>query len=453
MIGGSLRIRFIVTAAAAIGLALVLAWGGLSVLFERHLERQAQADLERFGAVLAAALSVDAQGRPVLSAAPNDPRFHTPGGGLYWRVSTPAGALASRSLWDGALPATGPVETDAWNAQIAPGPFENEVMQVVRRIRPTADGAGAVVQVASDHAVVDAAQAAFAGDLAVSLAVLWIVLLLAAWVQILWGLQPLSGVRRELVRLKEDPQARVNRSAFPDEVAPLADEINALADARADDMARARARAQNLAHALKTPLTALKLQVADLRPQDRLGVERSLSLLQQAIGAELAAAAPAPATTRVQAPLRPMIERLIGVVARAHADRGIIFINECLGSHMLAVTDEGALEMFGALIDNAAKHAHSQVVVGSSLGPDGLTVSVDDDGPGIPEDQMAHAMRRGVRLDERGGGQGLGLAVASEVALLSGGTLRLATSRLGGLCVTVHWPIRPQATGAPVRRV
>jgi signal transduction histidine kinase len=435
----SLRLRLAVTAAMAIGLALAIAWAGLSLLFERHLERQAQADLERLGGVLAAGVGFDAAGAPLLSGEPSDPRFQTPGSGLYWRLSSPAGTLASRSLWDGALPSEA-ARSDIWTAAIGQGPFEDEVMQVARLIRPTAEGAPVLVQVAADHASLDAAQAAFAGELALSLTVLWAVLLAAAGAQTFWGLQPLAEVRQALQALKADPAARLDADRFPAEVAPLAEQINTLASARAADMARARSRAQDLAHALKTPLTALKLQIADVPAAKRAEFERSVALLQQAIGAELAANA-SPAGAGAATAIKPLIDRLIAVIGRARADRGLNIANACDPSHQAPMVQDGALELFGALIDNAAKHAETKVRISSAAVDGKLVIAVDDDGPGIPEDQIALALQRGGRLDQRTGGHGLGLAIASDLAVSAGGVLELTTSPLTGLCARVSWPL------------
>ena len=78
----SLRVRLLLGAAIAIFLALAAAWLAMTLLFERHIERRAQADLIRDGMQLAAGVSVDADGRPVLSRAPGDARFEEPASGI-----------------------------------------------------------------------------------------------------------------------------------------------------------------------------------------------------------------------------------------------------------------------------------------------------------------------------------------------------------------------------------
>jgi signal transduction histidine kinase len=69
----------------------------------------------------------------------------------------------------------------------------------------------------------------------------------------------------------------------------------------------------------------------------------------------------------------------------------------------------------------------------------GCVLSVEDDGPGIDPAQMADAFARGVRLDEAGGGHGLGLAIAQDLAEATGAQISLARSELGGLKVAIVW--------------
>src|SRR5262245_36922110 len=119
----SLRVRLLLGAAIAIFLALAAAWVAMTLLFERHVERRIEADLRRDGLQLAAARSVAADGTPALEKEPGDSRFFEPASGLYWQVSTPQGALTSRSLWDQHLPDPKNVTSSAWKNRALRGPF------------------------------------------------------------------------------------------------------------------------------------------------------------------------------------------------------------------------------------------------------------------------------------------------------------------------------------------
>src|SRR3546814_7719557 len=87
--------------------------------------------------------------------------------------------------------------------------------------------------------------------LALSLGLLWLVLSLAAYAQVSLGLRPLDRLRHELDRLRRSPAARLS-GRHPQEILPLTEAINAMAAAREADLGRARRRAADLAHSLKT---------------------------------------------------------------------------------------------------------------------------------------------------------------------------------------------------------
>ncbi len=159
MKAGSLRLRLILGGAMAVLVALAVSWLAMTWLFERHIERRETDELTRVALNLVAGLSVDPAGKPVVAAAPVDPRLQTPAGGLYWQVSTPTGAVRSRSLWDQALKP--PVEASAGSrrARITAGPFDDRILVVERRVRPDHAGPVVLVQVASEEKALRAARA------------------------------------------------------------------------------------------------------------------------------------------------------------------------------------------------------------------------------------------------------------------------------------------------------
>jgi signal transduction histidine kinase len=206
-------------------------------------------------------------------------------------------------------------------------------------------------------------------------------------------------------------------------------------------VARARARAQDLAHALKTPLTALRIQAQGLEGRPRAEMEAGLSLLSQAVGAELARAQlSTQASAPVGAPAEAVVDRLWGVLARAYADRSLAFDRRVAAGLALPMTEEAALEAFGGLLDNAARHAGGRVAVTGGEDGEGRFLSIADDGPGIPEPLRARSLDRGARLETAGGGQGLGLAIAADFIEASGGRLILSETPGGGLTATARWP-------------
>ena len=94
------------------------------------------------------------------------------------------------------------------------------------------------------------------------------------------------------------------------------------------------------------------------------------------------------------------------------------------------------MELLGNLLDNARKHAHEIVRISHN----GNTLTVEDDGPGVSVEQLPLIFKRGVRLDEKLSGSGIGLAIVSDLAEVYGLTLDARRSDLGGLAVTVGLP-------------
>ena len=118
----------------------------------------------------------------------------------------------------------------------------------------------------------------------------------------------------------------------------------------------------------------------------------------------------------------------------------------------LAMESQDVEEIFGNLLENAGKWAKSQVRVTisgtASESADGLAdqrqmllIAVEDDGPGMPDDQLAEAMKRGRRLDESKPGTGLGLSIIKEIAGEYKGTVVLSRAGLGGLCAALRLPV------------
>ena len=104
-------------------------------------------------------------------------------------------------------------------------------------------------------------------------------------------------------------------------------------------------------------------------------------------------------------------------------------------------------EMAGNLIDNAAKWSTQAVKISAALFTDPmdgtqnwLMITVDDDGPGLPADKRAEAVKRGRRLDKSKPGSGLGLSIVTETAGMYSGNVVLGDADIGGLRVQLRLP-------------
>lgn len=441
----SLRLRLVAGGIIAILIALVIAGGGLVVLFERHVSRTLAQDLDVHLKQLLANIDVDPQGRLVLSQTPVDPRFADPLSGLYWQVGDDHGQLLrSRSLWDSTmeLPADRPSPGETHQHE-ASGPGGQRVLVVERAVTLSADGKPVTVRlaVAEDLARVSEASSAFAKDLSIALVLLGCVLALATWVQVGIGLHPLVALRRGVADIRAG-RIRHLPSSVPTEVHPLVEEVNALIDAQEREIERSRGRAADLAHGLKTPLAALAADASRLRERGERDIARDIDAVGEAMGRhvdrELARArirGRARGGAATSASVKPLVGSILATLSRTPGGSRVRFENLVADDVRIPLDRADLAEVLGNLMENAARHAAGCVRITSDDKRPSLVV--EDDGEGIEPRQLARVLERGARLDERGGAAGLGLAIVQDVLDAYGWGLELSRSELGGLKATI----------------
>lgn len=448
---GSLRLRLFAAGAASVVLALAIAALGLLWLFERHVERRVVLEMESDLRQLVSGFVRDADGTLQIGRLPAETRFLEPLSGLYWQISEPPNGptLRSRSLWDAALdlPPDALRDGDVHRHRL-PGPGGATLLAVERSVvLPASLGGGRVrVAVAIDREEIAAAARAFGVDLAAALGLLALVLIAAAWVQVTVGLRPLDAVRRRVGEVRAGRVARLGR-AFPDEVLPLVAEVDHLLDAQDQAITRGRTRAADLAHGLKTPLTVLASTAEELRERgDAAMADEVASVadsMRRHVERELARArAGLPARGGPPQAVRPVIDQVIGVLRRTPRGHDLAWRVE-LDDHVgVDVDAQDLAEMLGNLAENAAKWARGTVRITANLEAGEVVISVEDDGPGIPDKAVGSALARGGRLDETQPGTGLGLAIVGDLVDAYRGSLILERSPLGGLRGAIRLPSR-----------
>jgi signal transduction histidine kinase len=436
---GSLRLRLLLAGVVSTIVALAIAAYGLTVLFERHVERRIDAELIVHLNQLTAHLEPSQNGQITLSTPPADPRFEVPLSGLYWQIvhEQNGTVLRSRSLWDAdlALPAEAAVDDQIHHHRI-PGPGNTELYLLQRRVElPARIGGGtARIAVAWNAAEISKAVREFAIDLTPLLALIGVLLTAAAWVQVTIGLRPLSTVRTRLADIRSGKTSSLG-SSFPDEVRPLAQEIDGLIAARDAELARAKTRAGDLAHGIRTPLQVLQSEIEKLAKEGQTTLALNLSTvtraMQRTVERELARVRLASPHRNSEANVAAAIEQVIRVVQRTPHGERLDWIVDVPADLTAPIDPDDLSEAAGNLIENAARHARHAITISAQRSGASAILSISDDGPGIPEDRLAEALRRGGRLDERGSGAGLGLAIVTDIAESWGGTLALTNANPG----------------------
>ncbi|RBI70907.1 sensor histidine kinase [Roseovarius sp. TE539] len=438
----SLRLRLALAGAVAILTALGLAAFGLSQLFGAHVERRAVAEMGVQLDQVLAGLERGPDGLE-LARAPADPRFRRPYGGLYWQIEGPDGLQRSRSLWDSALDLPADTLGDGGvHVHRLPGPEGGALLVLERSVTLPAriGGGSARAAVAMAAAELDAARHAFMGDLAPYLGLLALVLTGAGWAQLGVGLRPLRGLGTRVAALRAGRAERMGED-WPQELRPVAGEIDALLAAREAETARARTRASDLAHGLKTPLQALMGEAARLREAGAVGqaegIEDTARAMRRTVDRELARARTAARAGDASADAGEVAERLVAVLRRTPGGGRLDWWVDIPTGTRVALDPADLSEALGALAENAARHARNRVSV-CAVSQDGrVLLSVTDDGPGIAPDRRAALPARHGRADESGAG--LGLAIAAEIAEAAGGRLTLSDAD-PGLAATLELP-------------
>lgn len=448
----ALKTRLLLGAAAFIALALLVAAAGLTLLFERHVKDWIDAELNAHLDQLIAGVDKDPSGAVTVVRPPADPRFETPLSGLYWQVTfLNGGDVRSRSLWDFtlALPSAQGIDEQSHHQSVA-GPDGQSLYLMQRNVELPARLGHAVARfaVGRDEAEVDAAVWRFAQALAPFLLILAGLLIVATWLQVSIGLRPLAAVRTRIADIRSGRSARLG-TKFPVEVQPLAREIDTLLDARDKQIETARQRAADLAHGLKTPLQVLSGGIAKIRAGGDSAVaddlEHAAHMMQRHVDRQLARARMQNGNALASASVADVASRVIRVLERTPLGQSRAWSLEVPEGYYARIHADDLAEALGGLAENAAKYARARVIVSASGTQDWITVTVSDDGPGIPSQNFGDVLQRGGRLDTSGSGTGLGLAIVSDIAEAWGGVVELDSS--GGL-FNVHLRL-PRASSAP----
>jgi signal transduction histidine kinase len=456
MRANSLALRLFFSAATWTVVILVVTAIVLSSVYRAAVERAFDRRLSVYLRTLVADVATPDDSVEKFPQSLNEPLFELPLSGWYWQVSRvdlpKPDVRSSRSLWDSTLP-----HLEELGVSTAPGGSrqgyaegpEEQRLRMVERTIDLGDEGRYLVTVAGDAAEIDDETRAFDRALLLTFSLLAGVLLLIITFQVRFGLAPLNRVSQGLAAIRSGAAERLE-GRFPEEIAPLARETNALLDANREIVARARTHVGNLAHALKTPLSVM-LNEAATHPGDPIAAKmrEQTEIMRDQVARHLERARLATRITVIGTvtEVRPVVMALARTMEKIHHDRGIAIEVDAPEDARFRGEQQDLEEMIGNLVDNACKWGQSRVVVEAfSERPDPASehrivrVLVDDDGPGLSPQQREQVARRGRRLDETKPGSGLGLSIVMELASLYGGGLTLGTAPIGGLRVELVLP-------------
>lgn len=380
-----------------------------------------------------------------------DSRFTIFGSGWYWSVASeadPKNRLSSVSLVDGQIPDPASLVFDenfqrTWTYADARGQqltaVEGRVFlgkgSEIYSFRVTGNRSGLIGEIS-----------AFTSTMILLLALFGLGFVLASFVIVRIGLEPIAGATRLLADIREGRADRLE-GEFPREIQPLIDETNALIESNASVIERARTQVGNLAHSLKTPLAVLKNEAAAAPPALGKIILEQAGMMQHQVQAYLdrARISARHATITSRTDVGPAVDRLVRVIAKLNP---AIKIERAGNSKTMMFAGEAHdfEEIIGNLLENGARFARSRLRISLSrnehAGKPQLLIDIEDDGPGMSKAQTGLALKRGMRIDETTPGSGLGLSIVKDIVREYRGELALGRSPLGGLGVKITLPAR-----------
>lgn len=439
--------RLLLSAILWSGAALLIGGMLLSYAFRSYVLSDIDEKLELLIDTMVGVSEISPEGVLRFNQPLMDQRFAAPYSGWYWQISEDGQSpFRSRSLWDFELHPE--LATKAFSLKLyeAEGP-DGQTLRVAERdiILPEADRIFRY-QVATDTAEVREAIQQFNWLLISALALIMLTVSLALVIQVAYGLRPLRNLRREMVAVRGGMASRLD-GEWPEDLRPLAQEINALIDQNEKLVSRARTHVGNLAHALKTPLSVIKNEVEEDESAKSQAIAVQVRSIRDHIDHHLKRARVAGGGSGPGLLVGERVEKIARAIELLNRDKGLQIRVQVPADLKFDGEKEDFDEVVGNIIDNAGKWAEHNVQISVRRLPQEtrrpyFMLRVEDDGPGVDEAAMETLFERGLRLDEHVPGTGLGLAIVRDIVELYGGVASLEKSSLGGLAVLLKLPAK-----------
>jgi signal transduction histidine kinase len=434
----------VLTAVSIISAGLMIAW-----ILERFVVGQIDGQLDARTAAIADLIAdkgADDVGKKL--QATFDPPFDRPQSGWFWQIveRTPTG-------WRNVVGSNSPdAIRDAsldrlWNevpslVQDSSRPIdaltERGIRVHARARSETKDDRSYYIIAAAPRAAILGALWQLIWPVAICILLLGIAMTGAIALQVKWGLRPLRDLEADIAKIRSGGIDRLPVEQ-PRELRALVKEINQLIDQSDQGLTTARRQVANLAHSLKTPLAFLKLELAEGRIPERPNLLRPVDQIESSLRYHLNRAKTNALTgaIRQKIQLSPVVADLIGALQKLFAGRNLQMNVDVKAPIEVVCEPTDLNEILGNVLENACKWAGSQVALTADVLSDRVRVSIDDDGPGIPDGKLGVVLKPGERLDTLVRGDGFGLSIAQELIELHGGSIELSRSPLGGLRATL----------------
>ncbi|OOZ40458.1 hypothetical protein BOW53_07765 [Solemya pervernicosa gill symbiont] len=437
----SLNARITITASVVVAVFVVLTALALDQAFQQRAEAAVRDRLFAQLYLLMADAELDSGGNLQMPTQSAEPRLGLPGSGLYAVIRE----NSNRALWRSAS-AVGlnltppPIEAtlnDSFSRrQNAAGDFFTITMGIEWEV----EGKGYPLHFTlyEDLHPFETELNRYRYSLWGWLGAMALLLLITQAAALAWGLKPLRTVSREVKRVESGEQQSIHED-YPRELRRLTANINTLLHHERAQQTRYRDALADLAHSLKTPLAVLRGIEADANCQQPL--QEQVQRMDEIVQHQLQRASTA-GRSALAAPIdiAPVVERLLNTLNKVHHSRNVTATTELEEGASFRGDEGDLMELLGNLLDNAYKWAKHRVTITSYCQGERLQIHIEDDGPGIADEQQVLILKRGARLDQQTPGHGIGLAMVMDIIDAYEGSLNFMRSEQEGTKVVVKLP-------------
>jgi len=383
-----------------------------------------------------------------------EPRLGQAESGLYAWITGADGSLR----WRSPSVVTGDVGPPAMAGGLEPGEFrfldepdaQNGLLRLAYAViwEDAGDRSGESVltfHVAADWTPFRATIQSFRRNLYVGIALVTALFVVAQVLAVRWGLRPLRTMAQEVREMEEGRRQRLSE-AYPVELTGLAQNLDRFVAHEERSRSRYRKAMEDLAHSLKTPLAVIRNALERVPEDPRTLLTEQLDRMQSTVTHQLSrASVTGPVIVGRPVDVGGLVDRLLRALTIAYRDRPIDVEVDLPQPCRVRGDERDIMEILGNLLENAFKYTRSRVRIGGAV-DGGLTLTVEDDGPGIPAEVRRAVLDRGTRADEVQQGQGIGLSVVAELVELYHGALRIEESGLGGARLVLTLPVARQTS-------
>lgn len=278
-------------------------------------------------------------------------------------------------------------------------------------------------------------------------------LLLMQFLLLRWVLSPLHKMADALKEIEVGNKDQLE-GFYPKELRGVTNNLNLLIEKERKQQERYRTTLGDLAHSLKTPLAVISGVMQNLSSpeavkssfidqQKLLAVDEQVERMNQIVSYQLQRAVQTQQVTALSrhANVAGVSQRVLGALKKVYMDKSMLVesrIDENVNFHG---DERDLMELLGNVLDNAFKYGKSMLRITASYldGGSGLQIIVEDDGPGISADKQEFVLQRGARADTLVQGQGIGLAVVTDIVTSYKGTIQVGRSGLGGARIEIEF--------------